>query len=314
MQFSIIIPTKNEEKQIGRCLDSLLHQDWSSDEYEIIVIDNGSGDRTASIARAKGARVSIKPGCSIGALRNFGARVATGEILAFIDADCTVPADWLHHASPYLTRKDVACFGSPPVVPDGATWVQRTWYRVRRKKHGGEASWLEAMNMFVPRGTFLAAGGFSETLETCEDYDLSIRLKNIGALIADDRIVAVHHGEAASIRQFFRKELWRGRGNLSGVKSHGILLNEVPSVVFPYVYGILTVLVVVCSMTALLTGNALFREGVALVFLAWQAPLLGLALRKSGVYPSPAQALQLYLLLNVYFLARGCSGFQRTSR
>ncbi|MEZ4485581.1 MAG: glycosyltransferase family A protein, partial [Syntrophotaleaceae bacterium] len=149
MDFSIIIPAKNEEHNIGRCLDTIMALDYDRKRFEVLLIDNGSSDRTVEIASAKGARVFILPDVTISRLRNFGAEQAGGRILAFLDADCTVAANWLQEAARYLGDESTACFGSPPGLPDRATWVQQAWYLVRRKKQPvEETAWLESMNMF----------------------------------------------------------------------------------------------------------------------------------------------------------------------
>lgn len=312
MHFSVIIPAKNEETSIARCLNSLLNVDWERNDYEIIVVDNGSDDRTVSIASEKGASVFIKPGLTISALRNFGARQANGEILVFLDADCTVTKEWLREALRYIFRGDVVCFGSPPIVPENATWVQEAWFQVRRKRvPTGEVDWLESMNMFVRRREFFSAGGFNEDLVTCEDYDLSFRLKSVGKLIADERIRVVHHGEAASVGHFFRKEYWRGTGNLSGVFHHGISMKELPSVAFPIIHAALAVCVIFSLIAGILSMNDLILlVGVSLIF-AWQVPLFFMAVWKNRYSFHFFRTLQLYLLLNIYFLARGGAILQR---
>jgi len=312
MQFSIIIPAKNEEARIGQCIDSLVNLDWDREEFEIIVVDNGSVDQTAAIAGERGAKVFVEPGLTISALRNRGADSAQGRILAFLDADCTVRRDWLRNAAPYLPRQDIVCFGSPPVVPDHATWVQEAWFQVRRKKPHGEITWLESMNMFVRREIFTAAGGFSEDLITCEDYDLSLRLGRFGTLMTDERIVAVHHGEAMSVGHFFRKECWRGTGNIHGLKHHGISWREVPSIAIPPVYCALAFLAPGWLIAALLTTDKRVLLTASLVLLAWQVPLAGLALWKNGLCRSVVRMIQLYFLLNIYFLARGYRLLQRS--
>lgn len=312
MKFSIIIPAKNEEATIGDCLDSILGVRFDRNLYELIVIDNGSSDRTPSIARERGAVVHEKPGLTIAAMRNFGARVARGEVLAFLDADCTVPASWLGEASRYLSRPDVACFGSPPVIPLNATWVQKSWFRVRRKGSQVEdAEWLESMNMFVRRESFEAAGGFNEGLVTCEDYDLSLRLGQLGRIVSDSRIVAVHHGEAATVEQFFRKELWRGTSNLAGIRSHGLSWKELPSVLFPVVYLLCLLAFFLWLPAGLLGGRGAIGLFLLFVLVGWQAPIFAMAIWKQRGEFSLSGAVQLHLLLNLYFLARGSSLLQR---
>jgi hypothetical protein len=135
-------------------------------------------DDTAAIARRKKVRVFLRPGMSISALRNFGAAQSSGRVLVFLDADCTVTPHWLREASRYLDAHDVACFGSAPIVPRNATWVQRTWFLVRDRKPVEDVNWLESMNMFVHREKFISIGGFNEDLVTCEDYDISPPLES----------------------------------------------------------------------------------------------------------------------------------------
>ena len=306
MDFSIIIPAKNEEHNIGRCLDSINAMDFDRECFEILLIDNGSSDRTAEIAADRGARVFIQPDVTISQLRNFGSSQSTGRILAFLDADCTVAENWLKEAARYLDDTAMACFGSPPVVPADATWVQQAWFQVRRKKQQvEEVAWLESMNMFVRRDHFLEVGGFNEDLITCEDYDLSLRLQKYGPIIADQRLLAVHHGEAATLGHFFRKERWRGTSNLQGLRSHGFVWGELPSLLLPLCYLALTLLVAVGSLTSLVIPTTTMLSGLLLVVLLWQGPLLLLALLKSGWSVGPIQWSRLWLLFNVYYLARG---------
>jgi glycosyltransferase involved in cell wall biosynthesis len=307
MDFSIVIPAKNEEANIGRCLDSIFAVEWDTGEFEVIVVDNGSSDRTAAIAALKGAKVLIQPGLSISGLRNFGALEASGEILAFIDADCTVGVQWLRQASYYLERPEVVCFGSPPEVPENPTWVQSAWFMVRRKAElVGETEWLESMNMFIRRDPFLSCGGFDEILATCEDYDLSLRLKRYGKVLSDRRIVAVHHGEAATLGHFFRKELWRGKSNFAGVLQHGFRVSELPSLVAPTLHCLLIPL---CLASFFIFRGGQSRYALTAMIL-WQTLLLLKSFRKYWPAPSVGGVLQLYCLINIYLFARGISVFQ----
>lgn len=93
--LSIIIPALNEEKYLPRLLESLRNQDFKG-EYEIIVADAGSFDKTKEIARNFGCRVVLGGRPAEG--RNRGAQVARGEILLFIDADASLPEDFLKKA------------------------------------------------------------------------------------------------------------------------------------------------------------------------------------------------------------------------
>lgn len=308
--FSIIIPAKNEQANIGICLDSVNQVHWDKNRFEVLVVDNGSTDMTVEIARAKGAVVYVKPDFTISALRNFGASRSSGEWLVFLDADCTVGVEWLEEASRYLGAAGVVCFGSPPQVPERATWVQKAWFQARRKKEPvGKTEWLESMNMFVHHKTFACCGGFNESLVTCEDFDLCVRLNGVGTIMNDSRIVAVHHGEATTIYHFFRKERWRGVSNLAGFRQHGTTVRELPSVLAPLLHCALPVL--------LLVGVLLLPAGIGYLLaliLLWQVTILARSVKSQAPKFNLIRTMQLYLLINVYLFARGVSIFSGGTR
>jgi glycosyltransferase involved in cell wall biosynthesis len=93
MKISVVIPVFNEEALIKRCLAALLNQ--TKKPFEIIVVDNNSTDLTATIAKSYGARVIQEKQQGMIYARNAGFSAAAGEIIARIDADTTVPKDWI---------------------------------------------------------------------------------------------------------------------------------------------------------------------------------------------------------------------------
>ena len=235
---SIIIPAYNEEEYLPSCLASIDSLHYSKEHIEVIVVDNGSTDRTMEIARSYGAKVIRDDDMNVSGLRNFGAKHSKGEILAFIDSDCVVSSDWLINASKYFDNMKVSAWGSPPTLPEKPTWVQRTWYLVRkREKPVQRVDWLESMNLFVKKNIFFLIGGFNESLVSCEDVDLCYRIHQHGTIISDAQIKVVHMGEAKTVKDFFVKEIWRGISNLNGVRSHGLILREIPSLLIPIYFG-----------------------------------------------------------------------------
>lgn len=309
IDFTIIIPAKNEESNIGNCLASIFATNFDRNRYEVLVVDNGSEDQTVQIAKNMGANVFEKPGLTISGLRNFGARQANGKILVFLDADCTVDLNWLAAASIYL-EQDVVSFGSPAILPENSTWVQRTWFNIRGKKtQVEEVDWLESANVFVREDAFRTVGGFNEDLITCEDYDLSTRLKKLGQLLVDSRIVAIHHREPGTIREFFRKEKWRGKSNFEGISSHGFRLKELPSLGIPLIhFSFVGIVLMYLIYGALFSIEAYWVKLVAFL-LVWQLPFIFLSAWKIRYKISALTVLQLFFLLNVYFFARGCALF-----
>lgn len=114
MRFSIVIPAYNEEEVITKTLLSLRRLGTPRRDYEIIVVDNNSKDRTGEIARASGADKVIfesEPGTNFA--REAGRKAAEGEIIAFLDADSTPPIDWLARIESDLFLPGIAAVSGP---------------------------------------------------------------------------------------------------------------------------------------------------------------------------------------------------------
>src|SRR5438309_70244 len=97
-QISAIICTHNRDVYLGAAIDSLLEQDFTAD-FEVVVVDNGSGDRTREVVEQRAADPRLKyifePTIGLSVARNTGARVASSEILAYLDDDAVASPQWL---------------------------------------------------------------------------------------------------------------------------------------------------------------------------------------------------------------------------
>lgn len=235
---SIVIPAKNEENMIGKCLDAISGIDYPAELYEIIVVDNGSFDRTMEIAGEYTEYVYSMPSGTISSLRNFGAKKSSADYIAFIDADVVVKRNWIKNAMELLASDtSIACVGCSPQIPSRATWVERAWHMdVMAKPQQGKRSWIASMNMIVRRDVFEEIGGFNEKLVTCEDVDLGYRITEKYYIVEDKSIEAVHLGEAKNLVQLFKKEMWRGKSSFSGMAEHGFVMGEVPSLALQFIY------------------------------------------------------------------------------
>jgi glycosyltransferase involved in cell wall biosynthesis len=177
-RFSILIPARNEEGFLPRCLESIKVAATSfSDQVEIIVAVNRCTDRTEEIALKHGAKVVREDGRHLARIRNAAAKVATGEIIVTIDADSRMTANMLVEIDRLLqTGKYVG--GGVTIRPE--RWslgilvtvlllaVLLSWRRV-----SGGLFWCL-------RKDFEAIGGFDENLVSLEDLDFAKRLKAYG--------------------------------------------------------------------------------------------------------------------------------------
>ena len=122
LRISVVIPALDEQAVIGACLDSLACQDWDGD-VEVIVVDNGSTDATARIAREAGAVVIHEPRRGVCHARQRGTDAATGDIVVSTDADTTFDATWLSQIAEVMTsRPDVVATCGPCSFVDAPWW------------------------------------------------------------------------------------------------------------------------------------------------------------------------------------------------
>jgi len=106
LQLSVIIPTMNEEESIGQVIDSV-HQALHGWDYEILVVDTDSKDRTREIAVENGAVVIDEPRRGYGRAYKTGFETSKGEVIATLDADCTYPAEEIPGLHKLLMEKDL---------------------------------------------------------------------------------------------------------------------------------------------------------------------------------------------------------------
>ncbi|KHK63177.1 MULTISPECIES: glycosyltransferase [Pseudomonas] len=293
-RVSIVIPMFNEARHIGRTLlaaQAAAHQ--AQLECELIVVDNGSDDHGPRIANELGARVLIVPGVHIGALRNRGAAVASGEWLAFIDADIEMPADWLKLLVEMEGRQgDV--LGLDLDTPRQAPWFAQAWQR-RSQRPGARplhrVQWLPSANLLMRRTWFEQVGGFDESLRTGEDKDFSLRLRQAGAqLLLVNESLALHWGYEGSWLEWMSKELWRQGSHWQLLRSHGPSLRLLRFPALSMGAWCLDLL----ALAALLQGQA--RLGLTLLLVS-TLPALLLSLRQSQ--RDPRLTLQLWALHGV---------------
>ncbi len=307
---SVIIPVRNDARRLAVCFRSLADSDYPADRVEVIVVDNGSTDDSAEVARAAGAKVLVCPGQRVGALRNRGAEIAQGEILALVDSDHEVPAGWLSAGVQELVDDpELHMVGAPYLPPPDGTWVQRVWslHRLRNVARG-ETVWLASGNLFLRKHDFDRIGGFDESLVAAEDVDLCVRLKEAGGrIVSDMRLANIHHGEPKTLAHFFRKELWRGSSGIRAFFAHGMPLHELPSLAFP-VYHLVGLLAVTAAVVGLLLGTSWIWLAIAIAALLLPAALLGL--KTSFQAGRPLSALPLAVLYFTYGLARAVALFK----
>ncbi len=177
MSVSVVIPALNEEEFIEDTLKSLKAQ--TKPPAEIIIMDNGSTDRTVEIAKRYADRVIIVPDVSIVQLRQKGAEEARNPIIVSTDADTTFPPDWLKTLKGHFSDPSVVAVGGSisPLVPG----ITENLYTRGLNASASTGLFLGA-NMAFRRQAFLDAGGYIK-VRRAEDWALATRLRTQGRLV-----------------------------------------------------------------------------------------------------------------------------------
>lgn len=187
--ISVIVPAYNEEKNIERCLKALKKQGIHRDEYEIIVVDGHSKDRTVEIAKKHADKVIIQKSKGVGGARNDGVSIAKGDIIATTDADCIAPPEWLEIIQKNFEREKNAVGVFGPVKPI----EKKLKYKMFLFMNNTLAYILYKLrimylavgaNVAFRRKDFLDIGGYVD-YSAGDDYEMPLRLRKRGKILFD---------------------------------------------------------------------------------------------------------------------------------
>ena len=264
--ISIVIPVKDRAAELQRCLKSLSDLDYPQEKLQIIVVDDGSSDDSALVATQSGALLVPSGGSGRGpaAARNVGAAMATGEILAFIDSDCSASREWLNELIPAFSNPSMAAVGGQVDGMCTESAVDRyessmsslsLGSRERTGSGGSDTFYLPSCNLLVRRSAFRRAGGFKDEMHVGEDVDLTWRLRDSGWTIAYLPAGNVLHEHRSSISSFISRRFDYGT-------SEGMLQLLHPrrrkQMVIP---AILAAVLLLCLMAPLTGGWTLLLAG-----------------------------------------------------
>src|SRR5690606_5880864 len=216
-KVSVVICAYNAASTLEDCLSSL--EKMTYPDFEVIVINDGSKDETGEIARRHPSMLLIEvPNGGLSAARNIGLAHASGDIVAYTDADVRVEPDWLTYlVQPFVTSDVVAC-GGPNVAPADDPWLARA---VSLSPGGPThvllddriAEHVPGCNLAIRREALLAIHGFNPIyLRAGDDVDVCWRLQARGGKIGFAPAALVWHHHRPSIKAFWRQQRGYGEG------------------------------------------------------------------------------------------------------
>lgn len=255
---TIIVPVRNRPDEIFHCLSSLAELDYPRDKKEIIVVDDASDDNTADVVSGFPVKLiknssRMQASCS----RNLAAKEANGDILAFIDSDCTAGPLWLKElVSAFNDETNGAAGGKVD------SWFNKKaldryekvssslnkGFRSKSSKEEGSFFYLPTCNLLVKKEIFLELDGFNIDMTVGEDVDFCWRLKNSGYEIEYRPAGVVFHKHRNKTGAFFIRRFQYGTSEPFLQKKH-------PDRIKQMFYMPLTMVLWLIAFTAVLTGH-----------------------------------------------------------
>jgi GT2 family glycosyltransferase len=229
-RVSVVVCSYNAERTMEACLVSLEKLNYP--DYEVIVVNDGSKDRTLEIAeRFSYCRIISQPNKGLSVARNVGAEAATGEIVAYTDSDCVADPDWLTYLVAKMETADlVACGGPnfpPPednlvpaavaVSPGGPTHVLLS---------DDVAEHIAGCNMAFRRDVLLRLGGFDPVYRAAgDDVDICWRFQDAGYTIGFSPSAVVWHFRRNTVKAYLGQQKGYGKAEALVYNKHPFRFN-----------------------------------------------------------------------------------------
>jgi glycosyltransferase involved in cell wall biosynthesis len=235
VRISVVVPFRNAERHIERCLAALGRQEPFDGEYDVFAVDDGSSDRSAEIVRDFSAvRLLRSVGAGPYAARNLGIRTSEGDVLAFTDADCEPAPDWIRQIAEEFAGNGTEIVVGPRLPADRPRLSLVAAYEGTKDAYvfGGRRTQLyyaSAQNMAARRAAFERFGMFRERRRGSDTLLVrrAVELGDGDAVHYSPSLV-VRHLEIEGLRDYYAKCLVYGRsiGSLNGSSGRPLTVRE----------------------------------------------------------------------------------------
>lgn len=223
-RVSVVVCAYNAQDTLEECLSSLANLNYP--DYEVLVVDDGSSDATAGIAGKFPVRVISGGRLGLSGARNLGLEHATGEVVAYTDADARADEDWLRYLVVALQRPGTAGVGGPNLPPPEDPPVAQCIARapggpVHVLLDNERAEHVPGCNMAFWREKLLEIGGFDPIYRAAgDDVDVCWKLQDLGYTIRFHPAAIVWHHRRGRVRDFWRQQVGYGRAETMVARNH----------------------------------------------------------------------------------------------
>lgn len=273
---SVVIPARNEQDYVSEALQSILGQSYS--RLEAVVVNDGSTDRTRQIVAgiARGDRrvrlYNFPKGHSAAFARNYGAKMARGQVLVFHDADAVADRDYIASIMRTMGRLKLDGVSNKTLAAGARTFISRCiaaqrslLWDTRQKETVAFDESAPTLIASFKATAFRKLGGYNEKIFYFEDGDLTKRFLQAGFKAAYEPSAVERHHDPDSLDETIRQARWFGKGIAYNLREKG----EAKPLLAP-AYSVLLTL----ALIAAAVGFAFFGAGLAGRFLAMLAVLL----------------------------------------
>jgi GT2 family glycosyltransferase len=214
-KISVVVCTHNGEATLAQCLDRAAELTYP--DFEVVVVDDGSTDGSADVARARGVTLVQTEHRGLSFARNAGVQRAAGAIVAFLDDDAYPDPDWLHYVAASLRANDHAGMGGPNIPPENDGLIADC---VAAAPGGPihvlisdrEAEHVPGCNMAFRKSALQEIGGFDERFRVAgDDVDVCWRLQEAGHTLGFSAGAVVMHRRRDSVRRYLKQQYGYGK-------------------------------------------------------------------------------------------------------